>query len=200
MQPPLSPAADGTLPRYEHDCPRCRWLGQHGEADLYFCPGSLANATVVARKSSDGPDYSSGMSFGYGLNPELSEARRRAQRAGLCRYDVLEALRLTRKDMPGEYLAELAAELAASELGRALTLFGRDAEAGSQALVRWMREQTRACAAHWPGASRLQCEGDTRGHVERALFWSQHFGTCQASAQALRTVLYGAELAPETPA
>mgnify|MGYP006291219159 CR=1 FL=1 len=49
-----------TKPKFKHDCAACTFLGRltvGGEtADLYHCPGSKS---VVARMSSDGPDYSS---------------------------------------------------------------------------------------------------------------------------------------------
>jgi len=68
-------------PRFDHGCPRCTFLGQWNEFDLYFCPqGSLP--TVIARRSSEGPDYTSGMALAH-LCPELGEARRRAQEKGL---------------------------------------------------------------------------------------------------------------------
>jgi hypothetical protein len=49
-------------PKYDHDCDRCQFLGTFDGHDLYYCPGG--GPTIIARYSSDGPDYSSGMTFG----------------------------------------------------------------------------------------------------------------------------------------
>jgi hypothetical protein len=48
-------------PRYKHDCHECIYLGQDKEYDLYFCPQLGTTPTVVARFSSNGPDYMSGL-------------------------------------------------------------------------------------------------------------------------------------------
>ena len=47
-------------PRYRHDCDVCKFLGIFKDYDLYFCPQG-GEPTVIARYSSDGPDYLSGM-------------------------------------------------------------------------------------------------------------------------------------------
>jgi hypothetical protein len=82
------------LPLYEHDCDHCWFLGRYmaaeGEMDLYVHPER--HPTVIARFSSDGPDYSSGTCFAYGMREALTEARRRAQVLGLAEYDVYDAL------------------------------------------------------------------------------------------------------------
>lgn len=94
-------------PVFEHDCERCVFLGtvqrpakygpgrrEHGpddpEAtapfDLYFCPGE---PTIIARWSSDGPDYMSGICFGVSALVEgregypLRDAFERARERGL---------------------------------------------------------------------------------------------------------------------
>jgi hypothetical protein len=55
-------------------------LGQHGESDLYFCQQMLGGPTVIARYSSEGPDYSSGLEFAkLGLNSSLVVAYERAK-------------------------------------------------------------------------------------------------------------------------
>jgi hypothetical protein len=75
-------------PRYIHDCDCCVFLGQyHGghEADLYFCSGGIA-PTVIARYSSDGPHYNSGLYVAEHYPdrfPDLAEAKRRAEQRGL---------------------------------------------------------------------------------------------------------------------
>jgi len=65
--------------RYQHDCSACTFLGQHNDADLYFCSQGGKFPTVIARYSDEGSDYQSGLSAGKsGLIPDLAEAYRRA--------------------------------------------------------------------------------------------------------------------------
>ena len=68
-------------PRHDHDCDRCVFLGHHGTDDLYVCPDE---PTVIARHSSEGGNYSSGLSF---VGPRgiaaLTEAYDRAVARGL---------------------------------------------------------------------------------------------------------------------
>lgn len=70
-------------PRYEHDCDVCTFLGQYFRYDLYFCPQSGDNPTVLARYGTHG-DYESGLRF---AKPEVSaplyEAACRARDRGL---------------------------------------------------------------------------------------------------------------------
>lgn len=47
---------DLILPRYSHDCERCRFVGHAGDADCYVCEGEDA---VVRRYSDEPADYSS---------------------------------------------------------------------------------------------------------------------------------------------
>lgn len=78
-------------PRYEHDCTCCVFLGRYDEGDrpydLYYHPDTGESRywiTIVARYSSEGANYMSGMCFGYtGRCRPLVEARRRAEAAGL---------------------------------------------------------------------------------------------------------------------
>lgn len=72
--------ADDT-PQYEHDCPACTFLGRMGLVDLYHC-AQRGMPTVIARHSSNGPDYVSGMPLADHV-PELGEARERARARGL---------------------------------------------------------------------------------------------------------------------
>lgn len=62
-------------PRYQHDCNRCVFLGKNGEHDLYVCAKDMVIETIIARYSSNGPDYCSGLLFGVeNLIPELTDA------------------------------------------------------------------------------------------------------------------------------
>lgn len=71
-----------TEPRYQHDCSSgCTFLGQYGAADLYFCTQGGNLPTVIARYSSTGADYVSGMALMQ--SPDLIEARTRAMARGL---------------------------------------------------------------------------------------------------------------------
>lgn len=58
------------LPRYEHDCTKCIFLGYEDKYDLYTClkEDEITIYTVIARYSSEGPDYYSGLL--YALEPE----------------------------------------------------------------------------------------------------------------------------------
>ena len=57
--------------RYEHDCDDCKYLGQFQLYDAYFCPHGKE---LIARNSSVGPDYVSGPSLPYTINPETRGA------------------------------------------------------------------------------------------------------------------------------
>jgi hypothetical protein len=60
------------LPKFEHDCDCCVFLGNFQGQDLYWCAGE-----PVARRSSRPEDYSSGHEFAS-VRPALAEAVRRA--------------------------------------------------------------------------------------------------------------------------
>lgn len=67
--------------RFTHDCDVCEYLGRHEEYDLYFCKEA---PTVVARFSSAGADYTSGMAFATpGGSKPLYEAKKLAIKQGL---------------------------------------------------------------------------------------------------------------------
>jgi hypothetical protein len=66
-------------PCYDHDCTTCVFLGHYGAADLYVHPSG--HKTVIARYSSKGSDYASGL-FATGLL-DLNEAKRRAVERGI---------------------------------------------------------------------------------------------------------------------
>lgn len=48
-------------PQFQHDCETCTFLGHYNEHDLYHCKSTAP--TVIARRSDDPPDYSSGLMF-----------------------------------------------------------------------------------------------------------------------------------------
>lgn len=60
-------------PKYEHDCDECIFLGHSadGNFDLYIHP--VGSITVIACRSSDPPDYKSGLVF-VGMDDELTQA------------------------------------------------------------------------------------------------------------------------------
>lgn len=74
-------------PLYAHDCDVCVFLGTYSTnaVDLYFCP---ASKTLIARKSSDGPDYVSGIAY-VGTDGAITEAFARAYRKGLFEITAL---------------------------------------------------------------------------------------------------------------
>ena len=45
-------------PKFTHDCDRCKFLGHEGDHDHYLCDDGIT-PTLVARRSSEGPDYAS---------------------------------------------------------------------------------------------------------------------------------------------
>jgi hypothetical protein len=75
-------------PRYKHDCKNCVFLGLYQENntiyDLYVCAAGKNISTVVARYSSDGPDYFSGLEFAS-TNNALKETLKRAEERGYIR-------------------------------------------------------------------------------------------------------------------
>lgn len=52
-----------TNPRYKHDCEACKFLGWDFHYDLYYCDQGGKADTVIARYSSYGPDYYSGLTW-----------------------------------------------------------------------------------------------------------------------------------------
>lgn len=69
--------------KYKHDCEKCEPLGEFGNIDLYFCNQAAGlGPTVIARYSSEGSDYQSGL-YAASRIPELAEARKRAIEQGL---------------------------------------------------------------------------------------------------------------------
>jgi hypothetical protein len=80
----VSDKADEDMPQFGHDCNGCTFLGRFSGYDLYHCEdaGPKYLPTVVARWSSYGPNYKSGIQ-GAEHDPELREAVRRAKERGL---------------------------------------------------------------------------------------------------------------------
>lgn len=66
----LSSGPEQDRPTFVHDCDACVFLGgatcpeSKRFADLYYCPNPTFEATVIARWSSEGSEYSSGLCFG----------------------------------------------------------------------------------------------------------------------------------------
>jgi hypothetical protein len=95
------------MPRFVHDCTRCLFLGRSEQngipLDIYFCP-RCDDGSVIARWSSDGPDYSSGPAGHYlSRGPQdsiLFDAAREVLDRGLLKLTVSEeACENFRKDM-----------------------------------------------------------------------------------------------------
>lgn len=75
-------------PLHTHDCERCTFLGSYQMHDLYYCTHGGLPDTVIARRSSAGEDYTSGLAIAKLLEVEhpkhpLVEALRRAKAKGL---------------------------------------------------------------------------------------------------------------------
>ncbi len=61
-------------PRYIHDCKKCKFLGTFREFDLYACGEEvdvekIEVETLIARRSSEPSDYSSGAEFAFTETP-----------------------------------------------------------------------------------------------------------------------------------
>lgn len=66
------------MPRYQHDCEKCKALGKFAEYDLYFCETDLgSHPTVIARYGDEGHEYTSGLLFAD-FDPAIAEAKKRA--------------------------------------------------------------------------------------------------------------------------
>jgi hypothetical protein len=80
-----NPTDEKEMPQYQHDCDACtflgRFAGQFNDFDLYHCE-QVKIPTVIARYSSYGPDYKSGIGLTH-FHEELAEALKRAQARGL---------------------------------------------------------------------------------------------------------------------
>ena len=95
--------------------------------------------TVIARTGIDG-DYMSGLSFSYGRVAPLTEARQRAQSAGLMTYDLHEALHYATPESAGTY-SELKAAIFASPEWNALLAFEANKTQASQDLINLLVDQ-----------------------------------------------------------
>ena len=113
-------------PQFQHDCDCCHFLGRYVDKDTsesmdLYAHTSNDNPTVIARTGIDG-DYMSGLAFSYGAIAPLTEARRRAEQAGLLRYDLYCALAHSNPDDSSVY-AELRQAIATSQEWDALLSF-----------------------------------------------------------------------------
>lgn len=50
------------IPKFQHDCKTCVFLGHYEGHDLYWHPGRI-ETTVIARFGSEGHEYASGLPF-----------------------------------------------------------------------------------------------------------------------------------------
>lgn len=72
------------MKQYKHDCDQCIFLGnsEDGKKDLYFCMQGGNFPTVIARFSSRGPDYISGLVFAE-HDVDIARAKHLAEEMGL---------------------------------------------------------------------------------------------------------------------
>lgn len=59
------------MPKFQHDCTACIFLGHFEDHDLYYCD---REPTVIARFGDDGPQYGSGLAFANHPLSDLDEA------------------------------------------------------------------------------------------------------------------------------
>jgi hypothetical protein len=83
-------------PRYQHDCQKCKYLGQFEEYDFYWCKSHNLPTldSILARYGSDGPEYLSSHPPGAFCGesnqfPWYVEILKRAEKEGL--YDPKKA-------------------------------------------------------------------------------------------------------------
>ena len=107
----LADASDRMNRRFDHDCESCTFLGQWKEYDLYFCTQGGSMPTVIARFSSEGQDYTSGI---HSMNPCLIVAQARATRMGLIAdrpvYANLEEARVASMEHESDFWRSQCAE------------------------------------------------------------------------------------------
>ena len=46
------------MPQFQHDCTACKFIATINEMDVYICKSGIGQS-IIARFSSDGPDYAS---------------------------------------------------------------------------------------------------------------------------------------------
>jgi hypothetical protein len=96
-----------TGPLHEHDCPGCAFLGTLDGRDLYACVGPTGFGSVIARASSDGPDYSSApVGADYPYTGPLAEALGRAAAANLLPHLFPAPRRCFTGGCPGRVVAD----------------------------------------------------------------------------------------------
>lgn len=79
---------DHEEPQYKHDCDECFYLGRYNGKDLWYHQNPVAGlCTVIARRSSEGSDYSSGLLY-VGMDAAITEGYYRAMAAGLVTGEV----------------------------------------------------------------------------------------------------------------
>lgn len=74
-------AIQESIPKFEHDCEDCQFLGRFNGFDLYCCKGQ-SRYTLIARDGDEPSQYKSGARF-KDVDPEIGEAHRRAVEVGL---------------------------------------------------------------------------------------------------------------------
>lgn len=165
-----------TTPVFNHDCDKCIWLGTYqdsalGMTDLYVHPEGH-RPTVISRFSSEGPDYQSGLSFGYGSSEALTEARVRAQQKGLLEYNVYEALYHVSPENE-QCARELVAALPFTEEYQAWLAFERGDLHKSKALLGHLVElaYARRLRLKAPDATRSGAAWEIESRLVKVLSW-----------------------------
>lgn len=151
-----------TAPRHQHTgCTACVFLGHQDKHDLYVC---LREDTLIARWGEAG-EYYSGKDFGFGSNPWLTEARRRAQARGLIKYDLRAAVRHTVNGANAADLKELQDAIMASAEGRAMMMCDRNPDEGLRRLAVLAEAQALAWQAQFPDKKLEDLRGWYRSHL-----------------------------------
>ena len=170
MQSENTPSKD--TPQFQHDCDCCHFLGRHVDPetsqnmDLYA--HTRGNPTVIARTGIDG-DYMSGLPFAYGSIAPLTEARRRAQSAGVLPYQLRSALAYTTPE-DESCIAELKEAITMSLEWRAVQAFESNDVSRSQALVNTLVDEAfTKNKERDPSALRLAASFDVTNRIDKML-------------------------------
>jgi hypothetical protein len=91
-------------PIYTHDCGACKFLGtvviDEVVYDLYYCAGE---PTIIARFSSEGPEYTSGICFGEAsLIKHIKGVKGESEKALMVAYTLAMANGLSLKGSIGD--------------------------------------------------------------------------------------------------
>lgn len=178
-------------PHHMHDCTTCVFLGSFSEEDTVFdlYVHLDKHPTVLARYGSDSPDYCSGTQVSYGSSDCLTEARRRAEKAGLLGYNVYEAMHYVHPDTNAH--DELCQAVPFTLEYQAWLAYQQGDDARHQGLMRHLLRLQFASSVR-PDASEGTCllEIEARIHKILALLQTDSWHALATQAESLTEFLW----------